>query len=125
MIRMKDQTNFRFEIQIKKGIMEMVVLQLLSEGPNYGYQLLTRLANTPSGLLEVKEGTLYPILYRLEEDEMLESGWQTGEGRNTPKKMYTITEKGQKELLRQHQIWTAFQADIAFIQRGEGKNNGI
>lgn len=125
MIWMKEQTDPRFERQIKKGVMEMLVLQLLSEGPNYGYQLLTRLADTPSGLLKVKEGTLYPILYRLEEDGMLESGWQTGEGRATPKKMYTITEKGKKELLRQHQIWDAFQADIVFIQNGEEMEHEI
>ena len=122
---MKEQTELRFERQIKKGVMEMLVLQLLSESPNYGYQLLTQLADTPSGMLKVKEGTLYPILYRLEEDGMLESGWQTGEGRASPKKMYTITEKGKKELSRQHQIWEAFQADIAFVQNGEEKKNEI
>ena len=52
-------------------------------------------------------------------------GWQTGEGRATPKKMYTITEKGKKELLRQHQIWEAFQADIVFIQNGEEMEHEI
>ena len=125
MIRMEKQTDPRFERQIKKGVMEMLVMQLLSDGPDYGYQLLTRLADTPSGLLKVKEGTLYPILYRLEEDGMLESGWQTGEGRATPKKMYTLTEKGQKELLRQRQIWETFQADIAFLQNREEREHEI
>ena len=122
---MEKQTDPRFERQIKKGVMEMLVMQLLSDGPDYGYQLLTRLADTPSGLLKVKEGTLYPILYRLEEDGMLESGWQTGEGRATPKKMYTLTEKGQKELLRQRQIWETFQADIAFLQNREEREHEI
>ncbi len=118
---LKEQTDPRFERQIKKGIMEMLVLELLSEQPNYGYQLLTRLSDTPSGLLKVKEGTLYPILYRLEEDGMLESGWQGGEGKMTPKKVYHITLRGKAELQRQRQIWQAFQADIAFIQSLEGK----
>ena len=122
---MEKQTDPRFERQIKKGVMEMLVMQLLSDGPDYGYQLLTRLADTPSGLLKVKEGTLYPILYRLEEDGMLESGWQTGEGRATPKKMYTLTEKGQKELLRQRQIWETFRADIAFLQNREEREHEI
>ena len=102
--------------------MEMLVLQLLSEGPNYGYQLLTRLSDTPSGLLQVKEGTLYPILYRLEEDGMLQSGWQTGSGRSAPKKMYHITDSGKEELQRQCRIWSAFQEDIAYVQnRGDEK----
>ncbi len=86
MVRLGKKVNPQFERQIKKGIMEMLVLQLLSEESNYGYQLLIRLADTPSGLLKVKEGTLYPILYRLEEDGMLKSGWQTGEGRAASKK---------------------------------------
>lgn len=119
MKQLEKQEDMRFERQIKKGVMEMLVLQLLSEQPNYGYQLLTRLAETPSGLLKVKEGTLYPILYRLEEEEMLISGWQTGQGRNAPKKIYTITDKGRAELGRQKQIWKKFQQDISFIHNEE------
>lgn len=119
---MKEQSDMRFERQIKKGVMEMLVLQLLSESSNYGYQLLTCLSETPSGLLKVKEGTLYPILYRLEEDGMLESGWQTGEGRAAPKKIYTITGKGKEELARQRRVWEAFQADIAYIQERKDLN---
>ncbi len=116
---MDRQEDMRFERQIKKGVMEMLVLQLLSQQPSYGYQLLTRLAETPSGLLKVREGTLYPILYRLEEEGMLNSGWQTGEGRSAPKKIYTITDKGREELNRQKQIWLRFQQDISFIQNEE------
>lgn len=116
---MEKQSELRFERQIKKGVMEMLVLELLSKGPDYGYQLLTKLAETPSGLLKVKEGTLYPILYRLEEDGMLEAGWQTGEGRSTPKKIYQITDKGLQELIRQKEIWRKFQEDILYIQKKE------
>ena len=116
---MEKPGEFRFERQIKKGIMEMLVLELLSKNADYGYQLLTKLAETPSGLLKVKEGTLYPILYRLEADGMLEAFWQTGSGRNTPKKIYQITEKGSEELIRQREIWRKFQADILFIQKKE------
>ena len=116
---MENPSALRFERQIKKGIMEMLVLELLSKGPDYGYQLLTKLAETPSGLLKVREGTLYPILYRLEEDGMLEAFWQTGAGRSTPKKIYQITEKGAEELLRQKEIWRKFQEDIRFIQEKE------
>ena len=103
--------------------MEMLVLELLSESPGYGYQLLTRLAAAPSGLLQVKEGTLYPILYRLEADGMLAAGWQTGEGRSTPKKMYTITPKGLTELQCQKEIWMKFQQDLAWIQQKGGDNH--
>lgn len=107
----------RFARQIKKGVMEMLVLELLAQKPNYGYELLTQLAKAPGGTLQVKEGTLYPILYRLEEDGLLESGWQTSTGRNTPKKIYTITQAGIDRLAAQQKIWQTFQADVAFIQQ--------
>ena len=69
--------NLRFEQQIKKGIMEMLVLELLAKGPDYGYQLLTKLTESPSGFLKVKEGTFYPSHYQLKADRMLQAFWQT------------------------------------------------
>lgn len=109
----------RFARQIKKGVMEMLVLELLSQQPNYGYELLTRLSNVPGGTLGVKEGTLYPILYRLEEEKLLESGWQTGSGRAAPKKVYSITPAGIERLARQKEIWETFQSDVAYILNQE------
>lgn len=109
----------RFAQQIKKGVMEMLVLKLLSQKPNYGYELLTRLSNVPGGTLGVKEGTLYPILYRLEEENLLESGWQTETGRAAPKKVYTITPAGLERLKHQKEIWQTFQSDVAFILNQE------
>lgn len=58
----------RYERQLKRGVLEIVVLKLLSQGRAYGYQLLQRLDQESGGLFRIKEGTLYPILYRLEDD---------------------------------------------------------
>lgn len=109
----------RFARQIKKGILEMLVLNLLSRSPGYGYELLTRLAQAPGGTLRIKEGTLYPILYRLEEEGLLHSDWQTGAGRAAPKKIYTITPRGTQRLLEEKHLWQQFLGDVQYIENWE------
>ena len=79
----------RFMQQLKKGVLEMLVLELVCQAPTYGYELLTRLKQDSGGLFALKEGTLYPILYRLEDEGMIRSSWSKGEGRTTPKKIYS------------------------------------
>ena len=86
----------RLERQLKKGVLEMLVLQLVCQGPTYGYELLVRMDKISHGFFKVKEGTLYPILYRLEDDGLISSHWQqTESGRAAPKKMYAATPAGQ------------------------------
>ena len=67
----------RFSRQMKKGVLEMLVLGLVCEQPGHGYELLNRLAVRSGGVLHTREGTLYPILYRLEDDGFISSSWQT------------------------------------------------
>jgi len=103
----------RFEQQLKKGVLEMVVLRFICEKPAYGYELILRLRAESGGLLAVKEGTLYPILYRLEDDGLIEAGWQTPadapvpeKGRTMPKKTYTATPAGRRAAARPFTPWT-------------------
>ena len=102
----------RFMQQLKKGVLEMLVLELVCQGPTYGYELLTRLKNESNGLFTLKEGTLYPILYRLEDDGMICSSWSTGAGRSAPKKMYSATEAGRAYRLRQRELWKNFTETV-------------
>lgn len=115
----------RFARQIKKGVMEMLVLELLAKEPGYGYELLTRLGQAPGGTLQVKEGTLYPILYRLEEEGMLKSDWQAGPSRAVPKKVYTITPAGLSLLEEQKKAWQQFRQDVAFVLDGKEQTDEI
>ena len=107
----------RFAQQMKKGVLEMAVLQQLARAPDHGYALLLRLRQESGGLLDLKEGTLYPILYRLEDDGRIVSAW-TAEGgsaarsRATPKKIYTITESGRALLAQEKAAWRQFAACI-------------
>ncbi len=100
--------NDRFLQQLKKGVLEMLALDLICSQPTYGYELLNRLQECSDGMFLLKEGTLYPILYRLEDEGLIKSKWSQGSGRNAPKKIYEATEKGQEEIVRRKQIWKIF-----------------
>ena len=98
----------RFLQQLKKGVLEMLVLEAVCAGPTYGYELLGRLKERSGGLFALKEGTLYPILYRLEDDGFISASWSAGQGRTAPKKIYTATEPGRAEALRRRTVWQHF-----------------
>jgi PadR family transcriptional regulator PadR len=109
----------RFLQQLKKGVLEMLVLEAVCRGETYGYKLLTTLREASGGVFCLKEGTLYPILYRLEDDGMIVSSWSGGEGRTAPKKMYAATEKGREERQRQQAVWKQFVATVDGFYGGE------
>lgn len=102
----------RFAQQMKKGVLEMLVLKLICREATYGYELLSRLKEGSEGMFALKEGTLYPILYRMEDDGLITASWTAGEGRMAPKKIYTATEKGREENLRRQIHWKAFTAVV-------------
>ena len=109
----------RFSQQLKKGVLEMLVLKLVCARPTYGYELLTMLKNRSEGRFVLKEGTLYPILYRLEDDGLIIAKWSQGEGRTAPKKIYEATDKGREENNRRQQIWQDFEKTVNSFLEGE------
>jgi PadR family transcriptional regulator PadR len=109
----------RFSQQLKKGVLEMLVLDLICRKPAYGYELLTELKDHSEGFFSMKEGTLYPILYRLEDDGLIESVWSSGSGRAAPKKTYAATAAGRQENARRQKIWSSFTCAVHdFLQGG-------
>lgn len=80
----------RFETEMRRGVIQLAVMCLL-ENERYGYDVTKSLKN--SGL-EVEEGTIYPLLRRLEDDGLLSSRWDTEDSR--PRKYYQITEYGRE-----------------------------
>lgn len=112
----------RFEQQLKKGVLEMLVLALICQQPSYGYKLLSQLSDGSQGRFQLKEGTLYPILYRLEDEGLICASWSQWEGRTAPKKMYTATDAGREENRRRQQIWQSFSLTVnGLLQEGERK----
>jgi PadR family transcriptional regulator, regulatory protein PadR len=85
--------------QLKKGIIEILILKLLSMQNMYGYQLIQELDAKSNSIFKMKEGTLYPILYRLEDNKFIESYWEQDlDKRGVPRKYYKITSPGLVEL---------------------------
>ena len=111
----------RFAQQLKKGVLEMLVLKLICREATYGYELLSRLKNGSGGMFTLKEGTLYPILYRLEDEGMIAASWTAGEGKVAPKKIYTATEKGREENLRRQIQWKEFTGIVDTLLGEEEK----
>lgn len=102
--------------ELKRGSLELVVLHLLSLGEAYGYEIVTALTERTDGALEVTDGTLYPVLYRLERGGFVAVRWETPQ-RGVPRKYYRLTKDGEAELARLTHEWTAFASAMAQLLR--------
>ncbi|TDA68833.1 MAG: PadR family transcriptional regulator [Clostridia bacterium] len=83
--------------ELKRGTLELAILAILARGDIYGYELASMLAAESDGCLAVKEGTLYPLLHRLEDAGCIVSYWET-EPRGVPRKYYHLTPTGREYL---------------------------
>ena len=107
--------------ELKRGTLEMILLKLLSEREMYGYQLNATLAERGGKQFEIKEGTLYPVLYRLEDAGLIEARWETQE-RGNPRKYYQLTSEGTQRLQTLINEWQAFVATVnRLIETEEGE----
>ena len=110
----------KYEQQMKKGVLEMLVLRLLSEEEKYGYQLICELKERSGGMFVLKEGTLYPILYRMEDDGLVTNRWSEPKGREVSKKYYRITGEGRTVLTELWELWQAFSGSVGGVMYRPG-----
>jgi PadR family transcriptional regulator, regulatory protein PadR len=107
--------------ELKRGTLEMVLLQLLSERDMYGYEITSALVERSGGAFDISDGTLYPVLYRLEKAGFVKPYWQTPD-RGVPRKYYGVTEAGGAALSRLRREWESFTVAVArLIQPGEDR----
>lgn len=85
------------KINLQKSMAEMLVLAILNKGDMYGYQLIQELELQSKGLFSIKEGTLYPLLYRLIDKEMVDCRKELV-GKRRTRVYYNITETGKQYL---------------------------
>jgi len=102
--------------ELKRGSLELIVLHLLSLGEAYGYEIVTKLSDSTGGSLEVTDGTLYPVLYRLERAGYVDVRWETLK-RGVPRKYYRLTAAGRAELAQLTREWTTFADAMARLLR--------
>ncbi len=87
--------------QLRRGVLELCILSIISEEPLYPKDIIERLGNTE---MIVKEGTLYPLLTRLKNADLLQYNWQES-SMGPPRKYYYITDKGREFLGELKMTW--------------------
>ena len=104
--------NSKYIQQFKKGALEMVLLSIVSRGRTYGYEIIQNLGKYGSPIFQnIKEGTLYPVLYRLEDSGFVSSRVSSEDGGRS-KKYYEITKSGKEMLNELWDFWDAYKECI-------------
>lgn len=103
--------------QILKGLADMALLSLLKTGPRYGLEILEGLRSEAG--LSLAEGTIYPLLHRLERAGLVAAEWKLDEPGARPRKYYALTNDGRTELKALHAEWRRISGHLtAFLERG-------
>ena len=101
------------EIQLKKGALELCVLALLSKQDNYAYEIASRLADA----IGMGEGTIYPLMRRLQSDGLVET-YLAESPSGPPRKYYRLTEAGKTSFTSQRGAWNSFSKAVQGILGG-------
>ena len=97
--------------KLLSGTVEMLIVQVISTGPTYGYEITQQTLERSRGTFELKEGSLYPALHRLERAKLLDSYWvELESGRR--RKYYRLTAKGGEALAEKREEWQEFVGAI-------------
>jgi PadR family transcriptional regulator PadR len=99
----------KWEVQLRKGCLELAVLATQWSGRRYGLEIIRQLAKS-AGLI-IPEGTVYPLLSRLKADGLLASEWVEAEAGH-PRKYYRLTAAGRRRLLEMARFWKTFSNSL-------------
>lgn len=99
----------KWEVQLRKGCLELAILGALWSGKRYGLEIL-RLLERDSELV-LSEGTVYPLLSRLKEEGLLESEWVEADAGH-PRKYYRLTAVGRRRAVDMARLWSRFSASL-------------
>jgi PadR family transcriptional regulator PadR len=102
--------------QMRKGTTTVAILKLLVDvgQPLHGYEIIRRLEARSQGVFQFKEGLIYPRLHRMEREGLLESRW-LGEPGTRRRKVYTVTDKGHRQLEVELQQWESFRRGMSLL----------
>jgi transcriptional regulator len=100
-------------VEVWQGTLALMVLKTLNVlGPQHGYGIAKRIEQTSGNLLAINQGTLYPILLKLEQEGSIASEWGVSEN-NRKAKFYRITKSGKKDLAAEEREWQKTNEIIA------------
>lgn len=99
-----------FRRDLLRGSLDLMVLSVLVDGSKYGYLIQRHIRDASGGKVDLQAGTMYPILHRLEAEQLIQSRWDESAGRS--RKWYDITTQGRACLREQAAEWTEFASCI-------------
>jgi PadR family transcriptional regulator, regulatory protein PadR len=105
------------KLDIPQGTLELMILTILSREPLHGYGVSQKLAALSRDEFQVNPGSLFPTLYRLEQDGKLKAEWGASEN-NRQAKYYRLTAAGRKQLDRHRERWDRVTIAIAGVLEG-------
>jgi len=112
-----DKTPDSRRTQMYKGVIELALMSLLADKAEYGLRILDGLRKEAG--LDLAEGTLYPLLHRLEKGGLIVAEWRHEAEASHPRKYYRLTDEGAAELREQSRIWLDMTGRLnAFLRRG-------
>jgi PadR family transcriptional regulator, regulatory protein PadR len=98
------------DVQLKKGVLELCVLELLSEADSYAYEIASRLAAS----IGMGEGTVYPLMRRLDSGGLVQT-YLVESSSGPSRKYYRLTRAGRAELARERDVWHSFVKSVNAI----------
>lgn len=93
--------------EILKGHIATMVLSVIGMRPRHGYEIMKILSERSEGVFDLGQGTIYPMLYALEEEQLVRSSDEMVDGRR--RRMYSLTAAGKKRLAEKRETWRVFQ----------------
>jgi PadR family transcriptional regulator, regulatory protein PadR len=103
------------EGQVLKGHLEMLVLAVVGSTASHGYAVIERLKELSGGAFDLPEGTVYPVLHRLENRGLLSSKWSDDARR--ARRVYSVTAAGRRFLGEQRATWSSFSRAVSAVLR--------
>lgn len=103
------ETGDKWEVQLRKGCLELAILAALWDGKLYGLEILQRLESDSD--LVISEGTVYPLLSRLKALELVRSEWVESDAGH-PRKYYALTPAGRQRGREMAAMWTRFSSSM-------------
>ena len=97
-----------------QGTLDLLILKTLALEPMHGWGITQRLQQTSQGVLNVNQGSLYPALYRLEEQGWIKSSWDVSDN-NRQAKYYELTRAGRKQLEEETKNWERLSTAVAAV----------
>ena len=100
--------------ELKRGSAELLILALLDEHDRHGYDLAQQIERRSDGAISFHVASLYPTLYRLEDNGLIEGRWVEKAGQRR-RRYYTLTAPGRRMLARQRGLWAEFVAGLESV----------